>query len=150
MLTTWPDYLVDAAQRSVLFLDLLRRRGNEQLETAAVPLSTVLRFEHEVLMDGRSLPRPINYWLSRITAPAGIVLDGHKRPVVVIDPRAGQVSGIGGFKSDSEIGAALRAKLQKCLHAIVDVGDPLTAQAWTLSDRLATLLAMPARAQRTY
>lgn len=108
-LSSLPHYLVDAMQRSVLFIDLMRRRGNQQLETAAQALTTVLRFEQELLMDGKLLPRPINYALSRILPPKGIVLDPGKRPVVVIDPRAGQASGIGGFKSDSEIGDALHA-----------------------------------------
>src|SRR5271163_1895642 len=65
-MTTWPDYMVDAFQRSVLFLDLLRRRGDEEIEITSRPMATVLRFGHEVLMDGRSQPRPINYMLSRI------------------------------------------------------------------------------------
>ena len=95
----WPNYLVDALQRCVLFLDLLRRRGNEEIEIASRPMATVLSFGHEVLMDGRSLARPINYTLSRILPPPGVVADPRKRPVVVVDPRAGQGPGIGGFKS---------------------------------------------------
>ena len=104
-----PDYVIDAVQRSVLFVDLLRQRGNEQIEITSRPMATVLSFGHEVLMDGRSLPRPINYTLSRIIPPAGVVIDPNKRPVVVVDPRAGQGPGVGGFKSQSEIGDALNA-----------------------------------------
>jgi hypothetical protein len=63
-MTSWPDYMVDGFQRSVLFLDLLRQRGNEEIEFTSRPMATVLRFDHEVLMSGRSLPRPINYALS--------------------------------------------------------------------------------------
>ena len=103
-----PDYLVDAWQRSVLFLDLLRHRGNEQEEMMSRPHATVLSFEHEVLMSGRSLLRPINYSLSRIIPSEGIQIDLSKRPVVVVDPRAGQGPGIGGFKTSSEIGDALQ------------------------------------------
>ena len=109
-MTPWlqyQDYMVDAFQRSVLFLDLLRQRGNEQAEITARPMATVLRFDHEVLMSGDALPRPINYALLRIMPPPGVVTDPHKRPVVVIDPRAGQGPGIGGFKAESEIGDAL-------------------------------------------
>ena len=69
-MTAWPEYMVDAFQRSVLFLDLLRQRGNEEIEITSRPMATVLSFGHEVLMDGRSLPRPINYTLSRILATA--------------------------------------------------------------------------------
>ena len=108
-ITAGPEYLVDAVQRSVLFLELLRQRGNDQIEITSRPMATVLRFEHEVLMSGRSLPRPINYALSRIAPPPGVAIDRRKRPVVVVDPRAGQGPGIGGFKAQSEIGDALNA-----------------------------------------
>jgi hypothetical protein len=109
MMTAWPDYMVDAVQRSVLFLDLLRQRGNEEIEITSRPLATVLRFDHEILMDGRSLKRPINYSLLRILPLPGIKTDPRQRPVVVVDPRAGQGPGIGGFKAESEIGDALNA-----------------------------------------
>jgi hypothetical protein len=101
--------MVDALQRSILFLDLLRQRGDEEIEITSRPLATVLSFGHEVLMDGRSLPRPMNYTLSRIVPPPGVVIDPQKRPVVVVDPRAGQGPGVGGFKAESEIGDALNA-----------------------------------------
>ncbi|HVY14611.1 MAG TPA: DUF3141 domain-containing protein [Rhodopila sp.] len=105
----WREYAVDAAQRGVLFLDALRRRGNQQAAITARPSATVLRFGHEVLISGHGLKRPINYSLSRILPPPGVTIDPRKRPVVVIDPRAGQGPGIGGFKPDSEIGDALNA-----------------------------------------
>jgi hypothetical protein len=93
----------------VLFLELLRERGNEQAEITSRPMATVLRFDHEVIMSGRSLPRPINYYLSRIVPPPEMPTDQRKRPVVVVDPRAGQGPGVGGFKAQSEIGDALAA-----------------------------------------
>jgi hypothetical protein len=101
--------MVDAFQRNVLFLELLRQRGNQQVEITSRPMATVLRFDHDVLMSGRSLPRPMNYSLSRIVPPPGVTIDPCKRPVVVVDPRAGQGPGIGGFKAESEIGDALNA-----------------------------------------
>jgi hypothetical protein len=104
-----PAYAIDAIQRGVLFLDLLRQRGNEEVEITSRPMATVLRFEHEMIMSGRSLARPTNYSLARIVPPPGVVTDARKRPVVVVDPRAGQGPGIGGFKADSEIGDALAA-----------------------------------------
>ena len=85
--TAWPEYMVDALQRSVLFLDLLRQRGNEEIEISSRPMATVLRFDHEELMSGRSLPRPINYSLLRILPSPGVAIDRRKRPVVVVDPR---------------------------------------------------------------
>lgn len=104
-----PEYMIDAAQRSVLFLDLMRRRGNDEIEMTSVPMATVLGFDHEVVMSGDALEHPINYSLWRILPPPAIVVDPRKRPVVVVDPRAGQGPGIGGFKPESEIGDALRA-----------------------------------------
>jgi hypothetical protein len=109
MATAWPAYMVDAFQRSVLFMELLRQRGNQEIEIESRPMATVLRYEHEVLLDGKSLKRPMNYMLSRIGPPAGVTTDPRKRPVVVVDPRAGQGPGIGGFKAESEIGDALNA-----------------------------------------
>ena len=32
VMNAWPEYMVDALQRSVLFLDLLRQRGDEEIE----------------------------------------------------------------------------------------------------------------------
>lgn len=58
-------------------------------------------------MRGPSLARPINYYLARITPPPEVVIQLGKAPIVVIDPRAGQGPGIGGFKMQSEIGDAL-------------------------------------------
>ncbi len=109
VMNAWPAYMIDALQRGVLFVDLLRRRGNEEIEITSRPTATVLRFDHEVVMTGRSLPRPINYSLLHILPTPGRATDTRKRPVVVVDPRAGQGPGIGGFKAESEIGDALEA-----------------------------------------
>jgi pimeloyl-ACP methyl ester carboxylesterase len=103
------SYLVDAGQRSVLYWDVMRRRGNQYLEQMAKEVPHVLQFDYEMIMDGRKLPQPVNYGIIKIKPPEGIVLDDRKRPFVVIDPRAGHGPGIGGFKPESEIGAALRA-----------------------------------------
>ncbi len=107
--TALKDYLVDAAERGVLLTDILRQRGNEQADMASRPLATVLTFGHEILMSGRSLRRPINYSLARVIPPEGATIDPKKRPVVVVDPRAGQGPGIGGFHRESEIGDAFNA-----------------------------------------
>ncbi len=109
VINAWPAYMIDALQRRVLFADLLRRRGNEEIEITSRPTATVLRFDHDVVMSGRSLPRPINYSLLHILPIPGVQTDPSKRPVVVVDPRAGQGPGIGGFKAESEIGDALEA-----------------------------------------
>lgn len=103
------DYWRDTFERSVLYLDVMRERGNQYLEHMEKTKPNVLGFEAEVLMDGRDLPRPVNYELMRIVPPQGTSVDSDKRPFVVVDPRAGHGPGIGGFKPDSEIGVALRA-----------------------------------------
>jgi len=103
------DYWVDAWQRSVLFLDVLRQRGNNFAEYSAAQVPNVLQFQFELVMGGRELPRPVNYGLVRIVPPEGVTIDPRKRPFVVFDPRAGHGPGIGGMKHDSEIGVALKA-----------------------------------------
>ena len=102
------EYSIDAWQRSILFFDILRRRGNETAEHEHGGMPPVLVFDYEVLIDGRDLPRPVNYALLRIVPPAESPTDMAKRPFVVMDPRAGHGPGIGGFKADSEIGNAIR------------------------------------------
>lgn len=103
------DYWRDSLERSVLYLDVMRQRGNQYLEHMEQTKPNVLGFDAEVLIDGHELPRPVNYELMRILPPEGIEIDPLKRPFVVVDPRAGHGPGIGGFKPDSEIGVALRA-----------------------------------------
>ena len=101
------EYLRDAWQRSVLFLDVLRQRGNIYREQQQKSAPNVLEFDVELVKDGRELSRPVNYGLVRIIPPKGLKTDATKRPFVVVDPRAGHGPGIGGMKKDSEIGVAL-------------------------------------------
>src|SRR5882762_2187518 len=103
------DYMVDAAQRSVLFWDVMRQRGNQYCEHLAQTAPHVLDYEVELVVDGRQFDRPVNYALVRIVPPQGVEIDSARRPFVVVDPRAGHGPGIGGFKADSEIGVALKA-----------------------------------------
>jgi pimeloyl-ACP methyl ester carboxylesterase len=103
------EYLVDTAQRQVLFWDTLRQRGNQYREHLAKTAPHVLNYSVELIADGRTLERPVNYALVRIAPPKGVQIDPRHRPFVVVDPRAGHGPGIGGFKADSEIGVALKA-----------------------------------------
>ena len=105
----WYNYAVDATQRSILFWDTLRQRGNNFIENSAEGLKPVLHFDYETVLDGRGFDKPVNYALLSITPPAGVTVDPRKRPYIVIDPRAGHGPGIGGFKDDSQVGVALRA-----------------------------------------
>ncbi|SEJ57289.1 Protein of unknown function [Paraburkholderia diazotrophica] len=118
LLTQASAYAVDAWQRSVLFADVMRERGNQYQSHLQERVPNVLDFDRQLIVDGRQLPRPVNYGLVRIVPPDDLKPDrvladgrdpGRLRPFVVVDPRAGHGPGIGGFKRESEIGAALRA-----------------------------------------
>ncbi|HEX9181020.1 MAG TPA: DUF3141 domain-containing protein [Burkholderiales bacterium] len=104
----WGEYALDCAQRSVLFWDTLRQRGNNFVAHERAGKPPVLHFQYETVLDGRSLERAVNYLLLRIVPPAGVTVDPKRRPYVIIDPRAGHGPGIGGFKDDSQVGVALR------------------------------------------
>ena len=103
------EYAVDAAQRTILFWDVMRQRGNQYRAHMAETAPHVLDFKAELVVDGRLFERPVNYCLVRIVPPPGIEIDMTRRPFVIVDPRAGHGPGIGGFKADSEIGVALKA-----------------------------------------
>jgi pimeloyl-ACP methyl ester carboxylesterase len=120
------DYMIDAAQRSVLFFDVMRQRGNQYREHLNETAPHVLDYKVELVLDGRTFERPVNYILARVVPPQGIEIDLARRPFVVVDPRAGHGPGIGGFKADSEIGVALKAG-----HPCYFVGflpDPMPGQ----------------------
>ncbi|MDB5990262.1 MAG: poly(3-hydroxyalkanoate) synthetase [Herbaspirillum sp.] len=102
-------YLTDAAQRTFIFLDTLLDRGNNYLEHLDQGTPPLLKFAHEIVLDGHDLPHPCNYALLCLTPPAEMPVNPQARPVVVVDPRAGHGPGIGGFKFDSEVGMAMRA-----------------------------------------
>jgi len=103
------EYMADAAQRTVLFADVMRERGNQYHEHIAKTVPHVLGYGAELVLDGRTFERPVNYLLARIVPPKGVRIDETRRPFVVVDPRAGHGTGIGGFKADSEIGVVLAA-----------------------------------------
>ena len=102
------QYLIDAAQRSALTVDVLRERANNDRAHQEAGTPPVLDYEYEVVLDARHFERPANYQLLKILRPdSGETLDW-KRPFMIIDPRAGHGAGIGGFKPDSQVGVALR------------------------------------------
>jgi hypothetical protein len=135
--SAWTEYATDAAQRTALFWDVMRERGNQWREHQAQKAPNVLEFPFEIVMTGLDLPRHVNYGLVRIPAPAATPTDPKKRPFIVVDPRAGHGPGIGGFKPDSEIGAALANG-----HATYFIGftpDPMPGQ--TLDDVFRAVVA---------
>jgi hypothetical protein len=120
------DYWIDGWQRTILFWDVLRQRSDEYYQQRAKAVPHVLSFDVDLVLDGRTFERPVNYGLVRIQPPEGVVINPKKRPFVVVDPRAGHGPGIGGFKADSELGVAMRAG-----HPCYFVGftpDPMPGQ----------------------
>lgn len=140
--TQWQDlaaYSRDVVERTILFWDTLRQRGESMLAHERVGKPPLLDFDYEVVLDGRKLPRPTNYSLLRITRIGENCvedcLDTTKPPVMVIDPRAGHGPGIGGFKRESEVGIALRGG-----HPVYFVAfSPEPVPGQTLVDVLASL-----------
>src|SRR5262249_7175994 len=120
------EYVTDAAQRSLLFWDVLRQRGNQYREHLAETAPHVLDYAVELVIDGRTLSPSVNYALVRVIPPPGVEIDSKLRPFVIVDPRAGHGPGIGGFKADSEIGVAFQAG-----HPCYFIGflpDPVSGQ----------------------
>ncbi len=116
------EYLLDTAQRSVIFTDILRKRGNDYIKHIRSGQPPVLTFNYEMILNGKDFDRPVNYALVKISdrryhdIPHKGPEIRHKskerpmrakRPIIIIDPRAGHGPGIGGSKRDSEVGMAL-------------------------------------------
>jgi pimeloyl-ACP methyl ester carboxylesterase len=124
------EYIVDSIQRSIIFLDILRKRGNGYIRHIKSGQPPVLRFNYEMILNGKNFERPVNYALVKITDRRRKDKDDHKdkethdvynrrhdsvkrhaslpkRPIIIMDPRAGHGPGIGGSKRDSEIGMAM-------------------------------------------
>ena len=127
------DYSIDAGQRLLLHTDILRKRGNIYLEHLKNGQPPVLGFDYEVIMDARKFEQPASFALARIinrrktdrrtkkrkrqnpahekrenSMPVQEFTDSAtKRPLIIIDPRAGHGAGIGGSKEASEVGMAL-------------------------------------------
>ncbi|MEE1609794.1 DUF3141 domain-containing protein [Microvirga sp. CF3016] len=124
------DYWLDFTQRSILYWDTLRQRGNNWIEHEKAGKPPLLDFDWEMIADARTFERPANYALVRILPPDGIKTDPERRPFVVIDPRAGHGPGIGGFKQDSQVGVALKAGHP--VYCVIFFPEPMPGQ--TLAD----------------
>src|ERR1700730_9126694 len=92
------EYVVDAAQRTVLFWDTMRQRGNQYREHLAETAPHVLDYEVELLIDARTVVAGVPDCPVRVPRPMGVEIDPRRRPFVIVDPRAGHGPGIGGFK----------------------------------------------------
>jgi len=142
---SWPNpqefaaYGVDLMQRQILFFDTLRQRANMMLAHERDGMPPVLKFKYELVADAATFEPASNYQLLKILEVGDICLDEcldpEKPPVIIIDPRAGHGPGIGGFKTDSEVGIALHEGYP--VYFVVFTPDPLPDQ--TLADVLASL-----------
>ena len=74
------EYATDLVQRQILFWDTLRQRGNQYREQSAKLAPHVLNYSFDVIADGRTFKRPVNYILLRITPPKGVEVDPKARP----------------------------------------------------------------------
>ncbi len=129
----WQDairYSIDSSQRTLLFWDTLRQRGNQWIEHERAGKPILLHYDSEMLADARTFERPCNHALLRIVPPNDVTVDDRLRPFIIIDPRAGHGPGIGGFKKDSEVGVALSAGHP--VYFVVFYPDPVPGQ--TLAD----------------
>ena len=133
------DYLRDFSERTILFWDVLRQRGNNMLEHEKQEMPPLLDFKYETLLDARNFERPANYALLRIIEIGqdcwDDCVDMEKPPVIVVDPRAGHGPGIGGFKRASEVGMAMREGHP--VYFVIFFPEPEPHQ--TLADVLHTL-----------
>ena len=79
----WPmeacAYGNDAAQRGLLYLEMLRKRGNNYLAHIRDGQPPVLVFDHETVMEGATMDRPANYSLVRIINKRDIVTPNRRR-----------------------------------------------------------------------
>ena len=74
------EYVTDAMQRTILFWDVMRQRSAQYYEQKAKAVPHVLSFDAELVLDGRTFAKPVNYLLVRIHAPDGVATDPRKRP----------------------------------------------------------------------
>ena len=61
-------YWLDAGQRWILFMDILRKRGNNYFETIRKGEPPVLVFDYEVILQGRTFDRPVKVRPWRMTS----------------------------------------------------------------------------------
>ena len=101
------EYSKDFMRRLILTTDIMRQRADSDAVHEQADCPPVLTYDSKVVVDGRMLQHPVNYLLLKITPPEGVEIKEWKRPYMIIDPRAGHGAGIGGFKSDSQVGVAL-------------------------------------------
>ena len=56
----WYEYCIDSMQRFVMFMDILRIKGNNYLDTIRQGEPPVLAFDYEVIFSGMTFERPVS------------------------------------------------------------------------------------------
>ena len=64
------EYMTDAMQRTILFWDVMRQRSAQYYAQKAKAVPHVLSFDAELVLDGRTFDKPVNYLLVRDQAAA--------------------------------------------------------------------------------
>ena len=78
--------------------------------TMAETVPHVLSYEAELVIDGRTLQRPVNYGLVRIVPPQGVTIDPHRRPLRESSIRVrAMVLALAGSRPTAKLGVALKA-----------------------------------------
>ena len=127
---SWLDYCGDAFEKNILFMEMLRKRGDIYLKHLDKGKPPVLSFSYTLVIDGRSRKKEVNYDLYRIKPNKEITGHKERRAIVFIDPRAGHGPGIGGFKLESGVGVAL--EMGHPVYFVVFHPEPIPGQ--TLGD----------------
>ena len=74
----------------MLYADILRRRGNTFVEHTAQGCPPVLVYDFDVIIDGMTLDRPVNYSLVAIHPPKGVKVRQDGRPYIIMEYLEGQ------------------------------------------------------------
>ena len=74
-------YAIDAQQRTMLALDILRERAEQDIAHEEAGTPPVLIYDYEVVLDGKTLPRPTNKMLLKIVPPDGHRGEGLEAPL---------------------------------------------------------------------
>ena len=128
------NYFVNAAQSGVLFLDVMRQRGNARRAHLAETAPHVLNYDAKLVIDGRTLEHPVNYVLVRIVPPEDVQIDEKKDKIELTDKgkqlvrysHAPAVQRVGAVdKLHEHVERALRAhhRLFRDQHYLVEEGQ---------------------------
>jgi len=97
-------FCLDAQKRFLLFVDALQKKGDQQQRLEMIGDPDIFAFDYQVVISGEDLEEPINYDLVQVAGN----WSSERRPIIIIDPRAGRGPWISGTDPDSQVGEALK------------------------------------------